>query len=62
MKKCAYCGSLNIYRIEFRTDGGAYARTLDAVNDGIEEIENEDLPKYLNGFYCHSCKTFCSIK
>lgn len=61
-KICVDCGGENAYRIEFRTDGGAYARTLDALNEGTEEIENEDLPKYLGGHYCHNCQSFCSAK
>ena len=61
-KLCVDCGSENVHRIEFRTDGGACARTLDAINEGTEEIENNDLPKYLDGHYCHSCKCFCSVK
>lgn len=59
---CADCGSTKVYYIEFRTDGGATARTLDAVNDGVEELDNDDLPKYLGGYYCHACSSLCSTK
>lgn len=61
-KVCVDCGSKEVYEIEFRTDGGATARTLDAVNEGIAEIDNDDLPKYLGGHYCHHCESLCSIK
>jgi hypothetical protein len=58
---CSDCGSDKVYSIEFRTDAGACARTLNAVNEGVEDIANDDLSKYLGGYYCHKCQGFCSV-
>jgi hypothetical protein len=61
MKVCVDCGSKEVYEIEFRMDY-SYARKLNAVNDGIADIENDDLPSYLDGYYCNRCRGFCSVK
>lgn len=57
---CVDCSSEDVHYIEFRTDYTT-ARFMYPMNDN-EEIDNEDLPLHLNGYYCHQCKSFSSIK
>lgn len=61
MRVCVDCESNNVHYIEFRTDC-TNANSIGSINDGVGEITNNDLPYYLYGYYCHDCKTFCSIK
>jgi hypothetical protein len=56
---CHECGSLDVHSIEFRTDYN-HPRTLNALNDN-PWIEDEDLPHYLDGKYCHSCMQLVSV-
>lgn len=58
---CVDCGSADVHSIEFRTDY-TFARNISAVNEGFEDIINDDLPLRLEGYYCHSCESFCSIR
>ena len=58
-KRCIECGSARVYEIEFRTDY-TNARKIEPVNNS-KEINNEDLPYYLDGYYCDRCKKFVSI-
>lgn len=60
-KVCIDCGSNQVYEIEFRTDY-AHSRNLSAVNSGIKNLDQDDLPYYLEGYYCHDCEGFCSVK
>ena len=58
-RRCIECGSARVYEIEFRTDY-TNARKIEPVNNS-KEIFNDDLPHYLDGYYCDRCRKFVSI-
>lgn len=63
-KVCNDCESSSVYYIEFRMDN-THTHNLQKVNNedkGIKHITDNDLPKYLGGYYCHQCESFCSLK
>jgi len=59
---CVNCQSINVHSIEFRTDGPARTNVLMPVNEGVEVITDDDLSKYVSGYYCHECRQFCSVR
>lgn len=61
VKVCTSCGSQEVYEIEFRTDYSS-PRNLYPVNPNIKDLDEDDIPYYLGGHYCHRCQSLCNIQ
>lgn len=57
-KVCRKCGGHRIYYMDFRTDY-AIPKSYSPLNNGVKELEQEDLPYHVEGEYCMDCDNFC---
>lgn len=60
MIKCLECGSRNVHIIAYNTEH-VLPSIIEPANQGINKIQNNDLPYILGGNYCCDCQRLVSV-